>query len=93
LDDGSLSYWNYYASGLWRAGKLTADNVENFKTLCRLLALADAIGTEIGAARTMAAANAGEMSRSPAVGILLQAHRQTAPLLRQFGLVGNARDR
>lgn len=93
LDEGSLRYWNYYANGLWRAGKLTADNVENFKKLCRLLTLADTAGAEIGVAGIVAAANAGAKTRNPAVGVLLEAHRQTAPLLRQFGLDGNARAR
>lgn len=86
LSEAALSYWHYYAPGLHRAGTLTADNAEAFKGLCRLLATARAAEAEIARRGVTIETASGSRKANPACGVLFDAQRQAAPLLRAFGL-------
>ena len=90
LDPRGVIHWQTYATRLWRSGYLTDFNVEQFRTVCRLLALQDAAADDVGTRGPTIETKTGVIKPNPSVQIMLRVTEQLGPLLQQFGL-DNAR--
>ena len=86
LDERARNYWQFYASGLIDAGRLTAGRVHRFKLLCNLLAICDRCAVELGRDGVTTKSNTGVLKSHPAASVFLQAQREARALLREFGL-------
>ena len=86
LDARGKIHWQTYATRLRKNGYLTDFNVEQFRTVCRLLALRDAVADDIGTRGPTIETKTGVIKPNPAVQILLRVTEQLGPLLQQFGL-------
>lgn len=86
LGPAAAGYWKYYARGLYRADKLHPEQVEQFKNLCRLLAISAAASAEIEKNGVTLGAQRGGKRPNPACDVLLSSERRVATLLKEFGL-------
>jgi P27 family predicted phage terminase small subunit len=83
--------WDFYAPGVAREGYLSAKTAEQFKFFCRLLVLARDAADALEADGVLIGNEAGAKKSHPAAEILFKAQERAEPLLRLFGLHGDAR--
>lgn len=88
LSPRAAAIWSWYAPGLRSYRKLRQSNLEQFRTLCRLLATAEVAAAEIEEHGATVLGNGGRRRPNPAAAVLIQAQRQARPLLKMFGLDG-----
>ena len=86
LSSAALKLWKTHAKRLCREGTLSVENAESFAALCRLLATARAAEAEINQSGVVFRTKAGVVKQNPACGILFQAQKQAAELLKDFNL-------
>jgi hypothetical protein len=87
LNGRALEFWELHAPDAYRSGHLTRQNVEQFRSLARLLALAEQAAQEIEAAGVSVRTGSGAIRPNPACNILLAAQKAAEPLLAEFGFV------
>jgi P27 family predicted phage terminase small subunit len=91
IEGRALKIWNSYASWLHSEGRLTRDNEQSFRALCRTLAVGEAASAEIERDGATIKSYTGTVRAHPAVKMVLDAQRNAEPLLAIFGLNTAAR--
>ena len=86
LPKSAAKYWDFYASGLRRKGRLTSRNVLQFRQLCLLAGTIDDAAGAIGADTIKRGRGRGRSGSSSGVSVLLTAQKQLAALLEAFRL-------
>src|SRR5215469_1521605 len=91
IEGRALKIWNASAFWLHSQGRLTRDNEQSFRALCRILALCETASAEIESDGATITSNTGTVRAHPAIKIVLDAQRNAEPLLAIFGLNTAAR--
>src|SRR5947207_2372019 len=82
----ALRYWNLHGPGLIEDQKLSPNNAEEFKMLCRLLATARIASDEIERHGVTIETATGGRKSNPAVAALVSAQAAARQLLTRFDL-------
>jgi phage terminase small subunit len=86
LSDAAIAHWRRLGPALLADERLTAENAESFRSLCRLMALIECAAKDIEATGVTVTSPTGIVRQNPAIAALLQLEKQADGLFGQFGL-------